>query len=166
MQSLERSADEELLGSFAGISTSLISFCRSTELQVYIAIAEALEGMDDVAELLNSGEDDLAPPFILQVRKVAPKTLLPPPSDDAFRLASQLVRGRVVVEVPGLWSREGDNPPDPISLPDLRPLSDYPLAPCKHECSLIKQARHVRQVLVVFESMEPVNQALMRASAG
>jgi hypothetical protein len=45
MQSLERSADEDLLGSFAGISASLILFCRSTELQVYIAIAEALEGM-------------------------------------------------------------------------------------------------------------------------
>ena len=39
MQSLERSGDEELLGSFAGIFASLISFCKSTELQVYIAIA-------------------------------------------------------------------------------------------------------------------------------
>jgi hypothetical protein len=70
-----------------------------------------------------------------------------------------------VVEVPGLWSREGDNPPDPISLPDPRPLSDYPLAPCNHECNLIKQARHVRQALVVFESMDLVKQALMRVSA-
>ena len=46
LQSLERSADEELLGSFAGMSASLISFYRSTELPVYIAIAEALESMD------------------------------------------------------------------------------------------------------------------------
>jgi hypothetical protein len=44
LQSLERSTDEELLGSFAGISASLISFCRSTELPVYIALAETLEG--------------------------------------------------------------------------------------------------------------------------
>jgi len=28
-QSLERAADEELLGSFAGISASLIAFCRN-----------------------------------------------------------------------------------------------------------------------------------------
>jgi len=76
------------------------------------------------------------------------------------------VKGHAVVEFPGLWSREGDNPPGPISLPDPRPLSDYPLAPCKHECNLIKQARHVRQALDVFEAMDPVKKALMRASAG
>ncbi len=70
-----------------------------------------------------------------------------------------------MVEVPSLWSREGENPPEPISLPELRPLLDYPLAPCKHECSLIKQARHVRHALEVFEAMDPVKKALMRASA-
>ena len=80
MQSLERSADEELLGSFAGISASLISFCRSTKLHVYIAIAKALEGMDDVAELLNLGEGDLAPPSLRQVREVVAGALLPPHS--------------------------------------------------------------------------------------
>jgi hypothetical protein len=65
LQSLERSADEKLLGSFAIIFASLISFCRSTELLVYIAIAEALESMEDAAELLSSGEEDPTPPFIL-----------------------------------------------------------------------------------------------------
>jgi len=63
LQSLERSADEELLGSFAGISASFISFCRPTELPVYIAIAEALEGMEDAIELLNSGRK--IPPLLL-----------------------------------------------------------------------------------------------------
>ena len=87
-----------------------------------------------------------------------------PPSDDAFTLASQLVKGHAVVEVLGFWSRKGDNPLDSISLPELRPLSDYPLAPCKHECSLIKQARHVRQALEVFEATNPVKQAMMWAS--
>ncbi len=91
---------------------------------------------------------------------------MPPPSDVAFTLASQLVKGHDVVEVPGLWSRVGDNPPDPISLPDPRPLSDHPLAPCKHECSLFKQVRHAGHALVVFESMDRVKQAMMRASAG
>jgi len=79
LQSLERSADEELLGSFASISSSLISFFRYMELPVYISIAEALEGMDAASELLNSGEEDLAPLSILQVREVAARTLLPPP---------------------------------------------------------------------------------------
>ena len=78
MHALERSADEKLLGSFVGISASLISFCMSTELPVYIAIAEALEGMDDAAELLSSGEEDPIPPSILQVREVAAKILAPP----------------------------------------------------------------------------------------
>ena len=71
-----------------------------------------------------------------------------------------------MVEIPGRWTLEGDSPPDMISLPDPRPLTDYPLAPCKHECSLIKQARHVRQALDIFESMNPLQQELMRASAG
>jgi len=78
MQSLERSADEELLGSFAGISAFIISVCRSTELPVYIAIAEALESMDDVEELLSSEADEVPTPLsILQVRKVAARTLPP-----------------------------------------------------------------------------------------
>jgi len=50
----------------------------STELPVYIAIAEALEGLDDAAELLSSGEEDPTPPSILHVKEVAAKTLPPP----------------------------------------------------------------------------------------
>ena len=42
LQSMEDSADEEFLGSFAAIATSLISFCRKTKQQVYIRIAETL----------------------------------------------------------------------------------------------------------------------------
>jgi len=71
-----------------------------------------------------------------------------------------------VVEVPGLWSKDVDNPSDTISLPDPRPLSDYPLAPCKHEGILIKHARHIKHACEIFSSMDAVKQALMRASAG
>ncbi len=77
MQSLDRSSDEELLGSFAGISASLISFCRSTELPVYIAIAEALESTDDIEDLMCNEVE--VPPSILQVREVAARTLGSPP---------------------------------------------------------------------------------------
>ena len=38
LNSLIRSADEELLGSFVAIAASLVSFCRKTELPVYIGI--------------------------------------------------------------------------------------------------------------------------------
>jgi hypothetical protein len=44
---MEASAGEEYLGSFAGIAAALISFCKKTELQVYIRIAEALETLGD-----------------------------------------------------------------------------------------------------------------------
>jgi hypothetical protein len=47
LQSLEDSADEEFLGSFAAIAAALISFCRKTEQRVYIRIAEALESLHD-----------------------------------------------------------------------------------------------------------------------
>jgi hypothetical protein len=39
LQSLEDSADEEFMGSFAAIAVALISFCNKTELPVYIRIA-------------------------------------------------------------------------------------------------------------------------------
>jgi hypothetical protein len=164
---LERSADEEFLGSFAGISASLISFCRYAWLPVYFAIAKALEEMGDAEELLNNGEAGFTPLPILQVREVAARTLAPPPpSEAAFNLATQLVKGHSVVEIPGRWSQEGDNPPDLISFPEPRPLTDYPLAPCKHECNFIKQPRHVRQAFYILEAMDPLHQTLMRASAG
>ena len=76
LQTLEHSADEEFLGSFAGISASLISFCRSTDLLVYVAIAEALEKLGDVEELLNGGDVDSTPLSILEV--IARSMSLPP----------------------------------------------------------------------------------------
>ena len=41
-KSLSRSAYEEFFGSFAAITSSLISFCKKTDLPVYIRIAEAV----------------------------------------------------------------------------------------------------------------------------
>ena len=107
--------------------------------------------MGDAEELLSSGEADPPRVSILQVREVAARTLAPPPpSEAAFTLVTQLVKGHSVLEIPGRLSREGDNPPDIISLPEPRALTDYPLDHCKHECILIKQARHVRQAMEIF----------------
>ena len=49
LHSLEVSADEELLGSFAGIAATLIAFCRKTKLPIYIKIVEAVEMLQDPA---------------------------------------------------------------------------------------------------------------------
>jgi hypothetical protein len=66
---------------------------------VYITIAEALESMDDIEDLLCNEVEVPTPPSILQVREVAARTLGLPPSDDAYTLASQLVKGHSMVEV-------------------------------------------------------------------
>jgi len=54
-------ADEEFLGSFAAIASALISFCKKTNLPVYIRIAEALEELD---------APQLAVPLCVTVAKV------------------------------------------------------------------------------------------------
>jgi len=106
LNSLARSADEEFVGSFAGIASSLIELCRKTELPIYISIAEALEALGDVAEIL---EEDLPPSKELPCVSVAAiavaaarvATSLSIPSDEEMRTATHLVRGHSVVEVLG-----------------------------------------------------------------
>jgi len=106
LNSLARSADEKFVGSFAGIASSLIEFCRKTELPVYIGIAEALEALCDTVDMV---EEDLPPSEELPYLSVAaiaaaaamPTTSLSIPSDEELRTATQLVRGHAVVEVPG-----------------------------------------------------------------
>ncbi len=39
--------------------------------------------------------------------------------------------------------------PDTIVLPDLRTPANYATTPCKHECAILKQSRHVRQAHAV-----------------
>jgi len=112
LQSLEASADEEFLGSFAGIYASLISFCRNTELTVYIKIAEALETLDD----LDAGQ---CCPIVDVVKEAnehiaSLKTLL---SIVNTEVATKLVGGYIMVEVPGRYSLEV-----PYSVPELMTL--------------------------------------------
>jgi hypothetical protein len=150
LNSLFRSADEELLGSFADIAASLISFCRKTELLVYIGIAEAVESMGDVAKLL----EEVVPPSpecpcesleairAISVR-VAERSSLP--TERELTLATQLIRGHSIVEVPGKWNRLGDAASAPIVLPETRTLLDFVTAPCKQEVSLMRRTRQARQ---------------------
>jgi hypothetical protein len=55
LNSLFRSADEELLGSFATIVADLVAFCRKTKLSIYNGMAAALEALADVVEPLDEG---------------------------------------------------------------------------------------------------------------
>ena len=47
LQSLIRAADEELLGSWASITSDLITFFRSKDMPVYTKLADALDSMAD-----------------------------------------------------------------------------------------------------------------------
>jgi hypothetical protein len=162
LQSLEDSADEEFLGSFAAIAAALISFCRKTELRVYIRIAEALESLDDP-------ESEGACPTLRGVQEVMlrTETLREPLTTEETASATDLVRGTRTVEVPGRFDPDKPDPaPEPITLPEPRLVSDFVTAPCRHECSILKQVRHVKKAHRVLSALNPVKQALLRATAG
>jgi len=72
-----------------------------------------------------------------------------------------------LVEVPGFYNLEKLDPaPEPITLPEPRLISDYITAPCKHECSVMKQIRHAKQALKVFSALNPIKKTLLRAIDG
>ena len=97
---------------------------------------------------------------------MAARTLPFPPSYDQLTLATKLVRDHGIVEVPGKWNRAGEPSLDPISIPEPRSLRDYCTTPCRHEYSLLKQARHAKQAHAILWGMDTLKQALMRASSG
>ena len=167
LNSLYRSAYEEFLGSFATIAASLIAFYRKTELPIYIAMADALESMGDDGDTSDETVDN--PCEVLEDVKSAAErasSALSQTSDEELALASHLIRGHSVVEVPGKWNRLGDLAPDAIVLPESRTLSDFITAPCKHEVGLIKQIRQAKHAFTLYKDMDPVRQTLLRANVG
>jgi hypothetical protein len=142
MNSLSRSADEEFMGSFAGIAASLIAFCRKTELPIYIRMVEALESLGD--EVDTDDETGEKPCEILEAIRAAANRALSALSqtiEDELALTTQLIRGHSVVEVPGKWIRPRDAALDAIVLPESRTLFYFVSAPCKHEVGLVKQIK-------------------------
>jgi hypothetical protein len=70
------------------------------------------------------------------------------------------------VEVPGRYDPEKqDSVQKPITLPKPRLVSDFITAPCSHECSIIKQVRHAKKAHIVLSTLNPVKQALLRATS-
>ncbi len=122
LNSLARSANEEFLGSVAGIVTSLIAFCRKTELPVYIRFAMTLEDVRNASDLL---EEDNPPSMpnscasLTAVQEAATRaaSVLSMPTDEELTPATQHIRGHDVVEVPGKWNRHWDAPPTPLFYP-------------------------------------------------
>ncbi len=58
-----------------------------------------------------------------------------------------------------------DPVPEPLTPPEPRLLSDYTTAPYKHECGIYKQIRHAKQAHRFTNTLNPTNQALLRATA-
>jgi len=168
LKSLSRSAEEEFIGSFAAIASSLIAFCMKTNLPIYIRISEAVEALANPGSALEE-EVLLNPtPMLTAIRDTAERVeeALSPLSNEELNLATQLIKGHSVVEVPGKWNRNIDLAPENIVLHETRLLNDFITAPCKQEVSLMKQTRHVRQASSLFNKMDPVRQTRMRATAG
>ena len=64
--------------------------------------------------------------------------------------STPLIMGERTEEIPGRFSPlEAPIRPDVIVLPELRTQANYAMAPCKHECAIPKQSRHVLQAHAV-----------------
>ncbi len=110
---------------------------------MYIQIAEALEELDPPKLRDPDSRETPAAPCqtVTEILEVAARAYSPSAraTTEEQTMATQLVRGHSVVEVPGSWNKVRDPAPDPIVLPEPRSLADYVFAPCKHECSLLRK---------------------------
>jgi hypothetical protein len=165
LQSLIRVADEELLGPWASITSDLINFLRSKGIPVYTKLADALDAMAGSPETLSEEPAIPAIDSMLVIRAKAHTFLETIPHIETD-FATGLVMGERTVDIPGRYSPlEAPTRPDPIVLPDLRTLVDYATTPCKHECAILKQSRHIRQAHEVWRKGTVMQRALMLSRA-
>ena len=121
------------------------TFFRSKDLPVCTKLADALDAMADSPETLI---EEPAIPAIESMLAISARahTFLETIPQIETDFATSLVMGERTVDIPGRYSPlEAPTRPDPIVLPDLRTPVDYATAPCKHECVILKQSRHIRQ---------------------
>jgi len=135
-----------------------------------MGIAEALETMGDAAVILGeavspSPENPCESLEAIRDVSVRATECTSLPTEQELTLATQLIKGHSIVEVPGKWSRCGDATPVPIVLPETRTLLDFITAPCKQKVSLMRQTRQARQASNLYLKMDPVRQSLLRANA-
>ncbi len=129
------------MGSFAGIAAALISFYRSTELQVYTRIAKALERTEDM-------DADTGCVTVEGVKEAYERIewLREPFSEEESSTATELLKGSRVVEAFGAYDPARPDPvSEPVTLLESMLLGDYITAPCKHVCGIFKQIRPAKQ---------------------
>ena len=93
-----------------------------------MGIAEALEALGDAALILEeavspSPENPCESLEAIRVVSVRATECTSLPTDQELTLATQLIKGHSIVEVPGKWSRCGDAAPAPIVLPKTRTVT-------------------------------------------
>ena len=170
LQSLSLSADEEHLGSWAANLAEIVRFLRSVDSPAYSALATVFENADvssdEAAEL---GLDHPPVPAAIAAVQAASNRMhdsLDDIPDVEHELASDLTQGKRVVEVPGRDMPSNISIPVPLSSVQPRELTEYTSDKCKHEGSIIRQARHIRQVYRVYENATTTKKALLRGRAG
>ncbi len=67
------------------------------------------------------------------------------------------------MEDPGRFDPDKPDPtPEPITLPEPRLVRDFVTAPCRHECSILKQVRHAKKAHRVLSALNPGNCGAVR----
>jgi len=149
LHSLVRAADEELLGSWASVTTDLIAFFRSKGLQVYDKLANALDTMCDEESNLETPVIPALTALLLVITRA--HVCLTDISTTEMEFATSTIMGERVVEIPGRYApREAATRPEQMVLPDLRVPGDYATTSCKHECAVLKQSSHIRHAHAVW----------------
>ncbi len=83
-----------------------------------------------------------------------------PLSEGEANTATELLKGKRLVETPGSYDRE-----KPDTLPEPMTLGDLFSAPCKHECNILKQIRHAKPAHRLLSTLNSTKQALQKAIA-
>ena len=87
------------------------------------------------------------------------------PTAEEVTLATQLIRGHEMMEVPGRRKRLEERASKEVALSIPRTPRDNATSVCKHECNLICSNRQTKQAHSVFTDLEPVKRILLRATA-
>ena len=120
-------------------------------------MGDAAEILEEVVPLSPESPCETLDAIKAVSERVAECTSLPTEQD--LTLATHLIRGHSIVEVPGKWKRSSDAAPVPIVLPETRTLLDFVTSPCKKEVSLMRQTRQARQASNLYMKMDPVRQS-------
>jgi hypothetical protein len=146
------------MGSFAAIFASLINFCRHANLPVFTRIAETLEALDDIG----GSQSCTTAMGIMEVYERSANLRVPLLEEESLA-TTQLVRGHRLIEV---LERPGalDPAPEAVTIPEPRSSGNYITSPCKHEYNIIRPVRHAVHACRVLKALDPVKQALMRAT--